>query len=249
MRTFGLIGYPLAHSFSKQYFDNKFKEENITDAEFRLFPLKNIDELPDLILHNKNLKGLNITTPYKQKVIKYIDKIDKEAKLIGAVNTIKIKHNSNGPKLTGFNTDAYGFEKSLKPFLNSEINKALILGSGGASNAIKFVLNKLGISFIIVSREPLKIYQIAYKGVSSSIISERKLIINTTPLGMYPNTNQYPDIQYKWLTPKHILFDLIYNPHETKFLSLGKKYGAKTINGLTMFKLQAEKSWKIWNKK
>jgi shikimate dehydrogenase len=253
MRTFGLIGYPLTHSLSKQYFDNKFKRDKITDAEYFLFPLKNIDQFPDLLRNNPNLAGLNVTTPYKESIIKYIDEIDREAKLIGAVNTIKIKPNSNGLKLTGFNTDAYGFEKSLKPFLNPEINKALILGSGGASNAIKFVLKKLGISYIVVSREPLKIHQLDYKGVSSSIIAEHKLIINTTPIGMHPigmhpNTDEYPDIQYSWLTPNHILFDLIYNPSETMFLKFGKEQGVKIINGLNMLHLQAEKSWKIWKK-
>ncbi|MDP3441239.1 MAG: shikimate dehydrogenase [Ignavibacteria bacterium] len=248
MDLYGLIGKPLSHSFSKKYFTEKFDNEGIS-AKYELFPLETIEELPELIRLNPDLKGLNVTIPYKQSVNPYLSEIDKVARIIGAVNTIKIKRKNGKPYLIGYNTDAIGFEQTLKSILKKEKHpKALILGTGGSANAVRYVLRKHGIFFRSVSRTGLKSEQITYPMITKSTMCFYKLIINTTPLGMYPNISEAPDIMYDTINMNHILIDLIYNPEETLFLQRGKQYGAKTVNGMQMLMSQAEASWKIWNK-
>ena len=242
MKQYGLIGYPLSHSFSKGYFAEKFAKENIVDCKYDVFPLEKIEDFVELCNDKKNLIGLNVTIPYKEKIIPFLDELDETAANIGAVNTIKF---SNGKEI-GYNSDAYGFEMSLKPLLKQHHTKALILGTGGASKAVEYVLRKLGISFQYVSRNKNE-KAISYEELNEAIIQHSKLIINTTPIGMYPNIDTAPDIPYNVLTEKHLLYDLVYNPEETLFLKKGKEKGAQTKNGLEMLYLQAERSWEIWN--
>lgn len=238
MNHYGLIGKNISYSFSKDFFEQKFKDENISDCTYRIFDLNEIDEVADLF-DDKKLKGLNVTIPYKQKIIPYLDKLDKYAAKIGAVNCIQI---NDGIK-TGFNTDVYGFEISLMNFLQEEKVKALILGDGGASKSVQFVLNKLKIEFKIVSRKT----KFNYSKIDSQQIEEHRLIINCTPLGTYPEIKTAPDLNYDLLTRNHFLFDLIYNPEKTLFLKSGEKRGAKIKNGYEMLELQAKKSWEIWS--
>ncbi len=241
MKKFGLIGFPLGHSFSKKYFAQKFEDEQIDNCFYENYPLEKIEDF--LQLKNKNnLVGINVTIPYKEKVIKYLDELDAEAQKIRAVNTILFK---NG-KSKGFNTDIYGFEKSISPLLKNHHKKALILGTGGASKAVKFVFEKLNINYKFVSRTKMN-NNFTYEELNKTIISESTIIVNTTPLGTFPNIEFYPKIPYQFITNKHILFDLVYNPSETLFLAQGKKNGATTQNGLKMLELQAEKAWQIWN--
>lgn len=247
MRTYGLIGYPLEHSYSPDFFNKKFKEEKIKDVRYELFPLENISEFPDLIKTHPDIRGLNVTIPYKESVIKYLDSIEPDAKIASAVNTIRIDHSPLGLRLKGYNTDIYGFKTTLKEVLTSNHTKALILGSGGASKAVQFVLDTLGIMFMIVSRNPTGNQQISYKEITDTMLVSHPLIINTTPSGMFPETSEYPRIPYHALSSENILYDLIYNPKETNFIKFGKINGARTVNGIRMFKLQAEKSWEIWN--
>lgn len=237
---FGLIGKDISYSFSKNYFTLKFKKLGLNDYEYVNFDLKSIDEFKDLI--SKELKGLNVTIPYKESIINFLDEIDDEAKLIGAVNTIKIDKRG---RLTGFNTDVYGFEESLKPKLKKSHKKALVLGTGGASKAVCYVLDKLKIDYLLVSRSPEKT-QISYTDLNRSLLEKYTIIINCTPLGTYPKVEEYPKIPYDCITKKHLLYDLIYNPEKTQFLKEGEKRGADISNGLKMLELQAEKSWKIW---
>ena len=244
MKQFGLIGYPLSHSFSKGYFAEKFAKENIVDCKYDVFPLEKIEDFVELCNDKKNLIGLNVTIPYKEKIIPFLDELDETAANIGAVNTIKF---SNGKKI-GYNSDAYGFEMSLKPLLKQHHTKALILGTGGASKAVEYVLKKLGITFQYVSRTKND-KAISYEELNEAIIQHSKLIINTTPIGMYPNVEDAPTIPYNFITDKYLLYDLIYNPEETLFLKKGKEKGAQTKNGLEMLYLQAERSWEIWNSK
>lgn len=243
MKQYGLIGKKLAHSFSKNYFTEKFNKENV-DATYANFEIDEISKFPDILKNNPNLIGLNVTIPYKETIIPFLDALDETAKKIGAVNTIKI--DTVTKKTKGYNTDVYGFKQSIKPFLENQHQRALILGTGGAAKAVKFVLDELGISTIYVSRNPKKETELAYQDVSASILQTHLLIINTTPLGMLPNMNEKPSINYKALTNQHLLFDLIYNPTETLFLKEGKIRNAQTVNGLSMLKLQAEKAWEIW---
>lgn len=245
MKTFGLIGYPLSHSFSEKYFTQKFKKENILDCRYRLFPLKKIDELPSLINSTEGLKGLNVTIPYKETVIPFLDELDYTSNRINAVNCIKIENN-HSRKLLGFNTDAYGFETSLKRIIRSFDNKALVLGNGGSSKAVQYVLKKMNIEFQLVSRKPGNSI-LSYSQIDKEIIEKNKLIINTTPLGMFPHIDECPPLPYQNLNSSHLLYDLIYNPEETLFLSKGRARGAVVKNGLEMLQLQAEKSWEIWN--
>lgn len=245
MKQYGLIGYPLSHSFSKKYFTNKFKRENITGCSYELFEIENINLFPEILKENPNLKGLNITIPYKESVLNFLTDIDANAKAIGAVNTIKISNELK--QIKGYNTDYYGFRKSLKPFLDINHERALILGTGGASKTVKYVLNELNINCLLVSRNPKNENEIAYDDINEYVIKHHQLIINTTPVGMFPNIENYPLLDYKNLTPKHLLYDLIYNPIETEFLKNGKEKGCITLNGMGMLKLQAEKSWEIWN--
>jgi shikimate dehydrogenase len=247
MRVFGLIGYPLGHSFSKGYFTDKFKNEHIGDTIYNNYPIESIEQFKSLVSGNPEFAGLNVTIPYKEQVISYLDAIDPEAKAIGAVNTIKIQNTSSGKKLIGFNTDVYGFETSLKPLLQNYHRKALILGTGGASKAIKFILKKLNIAYISASIEELKENEIRYSDITKELIASHLLIINATPLGTFPKVDTCPDIPYELITSKHVLFDLVYNPEETLFLKKGKEKGAKGKNGLEMLHLQAEKAWSIWN--
>ena len=237
MRTFGLIGKSLSHSFSKGYFNKKFHNENINDAKYKNFELKNISEFKALISKEK-LSGLNITIPHKQSIIPFLDKLTPQAKAIGAVNTIQFKDN----KLIGHNTDAIGFKQSIYPLLN-ERKKALILGNGGASKAVQYVLKKLNIEYKIVSRKS----SFDYSDISIKSIGYYDIIINTTPLGTYPKTAESPQIPYKQLNKKHLLFDMIYNPTESTFLRFGKTKNCSIQNGLEMLEIQAESSWKIWN--
>jgi shikimate dehydrogenase len=249
MDTFGLIGNPLTHSFSKRYFTDKFKSEHI-QAVYELFTLDSIEQLPGLIDQIKNLKGLSVTIPFKSEVIPYLSNMDTVAKRIGAVNTIKINRQHDKTELVGFNTDVYGFEKTLNPYLSScDSTKALVLGTGGASKAVQFVLNKKEIPYTLVSRNPSSPEIIAYGSITPDIIKDHLLLINTTPVGMYPYIDEAPEIPYNQLGNKHILIDLIYNPAESLFLKNGKVSGASTVNGIQMLFKQAEKAWKIWNRR
>lgn len=246
MRKFGLIGYPLGHSFSKKYFTEKFHNEHIKECSYELFPIENIGHLPVLIEAEPELSGLNVTIPYKSEVISFLDMISPEAEEIGAVNVIKIVRNQKKTFLSGFNSDVTGFRDSLSPHLRSEIKSAIIFGSGGSSKAVCYVLARMGMDLTIVSREK-KPGTITYSDLVPELLSNTYLIVNTTPLGMFPNVESYPDINYELLGKKHILFDLVYNPEETVFLRKGKERGSKVISGLQMLHLQAEKAWDIWN--
>lgn len=243
MKQFGLIGYPLSHSFSKKYFTDKFENEHISNCQYDNYPLKEINEFSDLVA-NTSLVGLNVTIPYKQAVIPFLNDLDAEAEAIGAVNTIQIRNK----KLKGFNTDVYGFIESLMPFILERNHlKALILGTGGASKAVTFGLKKLHIPYMYVSRHS-RDNGMTYDALTIDLIKEHHLIINTTPLGMFPNVGTAPSIPYDGIGEEHILYDLVYNPEETLFLVKGKERGAQTKNGLEMLHLQAEKAWEIWNK-
>lgn len=261
MKKYGLIGYPLAHSFSEEYFAKKFKKEGLQDkCKYELFPLANLSDLPSLIKANPDLSGLNVTVPHKIGVIYFMDKLDPSAKAIDAVNCIKIikkqpiddfftgEISSSQVFLEGYNTDAAAFEQSLKPLLIAKNHqKALILGNGGAARAIAYVLDQLGISYQFVSRQA-RGRNYSYEQLSKEILNDYTLIINTSPVGTFPNIDECPDIPYEHLTSKHTLYDLVYNPAESLFLKKGKERGAATKNGLEMLQLQAEKSWEIWNK-
>ena len=249
-RLFGLIGKPLSHSFSQEYFEKKFITENIKDAEYSVFPLDEIKKLPDLIKNKPNLVGLNVTIPYKQVVMNFMDEMDVVANDVGAVNTIIInrdKDNSEAFSLKGFNTDVKGFEHSIIGLLEAEQKSALILGSGGGARAIIFVLKKLGIEYKVVSRNPTGGKSIGYGELNEDLMASHSIIINSTPVGMEPNTESAPNIPYECVNGSHLLYDLIYNPKETEFLRRGKLAGATTKNGFEMLEIQAEKSWGIWN--
>jgi shikimate dehydrogenase len=243
---FGLIGTPLTHSFSQEYFTHKFQTEGLTNYQYRLFPLKKISELKILIANYPHLKGLNVTIPYKKLVVPFLDQLSREASDTEAVNCIKIESRSGKPFLVGYNTDIFGFEQSLKPILKSWHKKAIIIGTGGSASAVAFVLKSLKVAFCFVSRNPSGMNQVAYGSLSKDLMREHLLIINATPLGMFPDINQCPDIPYDQITKRHLLFDLIYNPEETLFLKKGKEMGAMVKNGIQMLHFQAEKSWEIW---
>lgn len=244
---YGLIGYPLGHSFSAKYFTEKFSMEHIENS-YRLFPLSSINEFEKLLISQPTLEGLNVTIPYKEKVIPYLDTVSPDATAIGAVNVIKISHDKTGriAHLSGYNTDWMGFSLSLIPLLTQNIRSALVLGTGGASKAVVYALEKLGISVQLVSRTK-KEGCITYSEITKDIIASHLLIVNTTPLGTFPDIYTYPDIPYDYLTDKHLCYDLVYNPAVTEFLSKSMKYKAKVKNGLEMLHKQAELSWKIWN--
>jgi shikimate dehydrogenase len=249
LKTYGLIGYPLNHSFSEKYFSGKFQREKIKDCEYKLFPIQNIDELPRLIKEVPDLSGLNVTLPYKQAVIPFINEMDVLAKNVGAVNTIKIIRTGSKIFLKGYNTDAFAFQESIRPLLKPHHKAALILGNGGAAKAIQRALvYGLNIDHIMyVSRNSSSIGMLKYAELDQKTIDYYKLIINTTPVGMSPDVNTFPPIPYNFLTSEHLLYDLVYNPPETVFLRKGKESGAHVKNGLEMLYLQAEKSWKVWN--
>jgi shikimate dehydrogenase len=242
MNRYGLIGYPLSHSFSKNYFTKKFEEEGLTDHCYELFPIKSIDEIRDILKENPDLKGLNVTIPYKQLVLQYLDDSTNLPKELSACNCIKI---ING-KLYGYNTDVIGFERSLIPNLKPNQNKALILGNGGATAAVKYVFDKNNIECKIVSRKLHDGSELTYQELTKDIIKEHLIIVNTTPLGMYPQLDACPDIPYDAITADHYLFDLTYNPEKTLFLQKGEEKGATIQNGSAMLVIQAEESWNIW---
>lgn len=239
-KQFGIIGYPLSHSFSPSYFNGKFERENI-DAHYDIYPLSHIKEYCDLVLSHR-FAGLNVTLPYKESIMSLLDEIDDQAKLIGAVNVINFQ---NG-KTKGYNTDIFGFEKSLLQLIGSSenITKALVLGNGGAAKAVRYVLGKLGITYLTVSRSA---GDITYEDIDKQVFTSCNLVINTTPLGMSHHFDAKPNIPYKWLDEKYFLYDLVYNPEKTIFLTEGLKKGCKIKNGYDMLILQAEQAWHIWN--
>jgi shikimate dehydrogenase len=242
MRRFGLIGKTLSHSFSKNYFTQKFQREQIHNCRYDLFELPAIEDLPALLLSYPDLEGLNVTIPYKQEVIPFLDEVTEVVKEIGACNCIKI----SGRKLKGFNTDVVGFKSSLETHLLPGHDKALILGTGGAAKAVQYALNELDIAYKLVSRRKTG-DGLGYEDIGDEILNQYTLIINTTPLGMYPNVDEAPPIPYQYLSSHHLLFDLVYNPAKTKFLQKGEEQGASIANGHEMLILQAEESWRIWN--
>lgn len=238
MRKFGLIGKNIIHSFSEKYFTEKFSSEKIKDAVYKTYDLKDLSQIENL-LNDPNLIGFNVTIPFKEQIIPYLDELSTEAKAIGAVNCVKL---INGKKI-GYNTDAYGFEKSIFPLLENHHKNALILGDGGAAKAVKFALNQLEIPFQTVNRKG----EMTYQDLNADVIKNHPIIINCTPLGTFPNIAQKPNLPYQFIGSKHLIYDLIYNPEKTEFLKLSEANGAKIKNGYEMLVLQAEKSWEIWN--
>ena len=252
MRQFGLIGYPLSHSFSQKFFTEKFLQENIVNAHYNNFPISSMESFAALWKENQNLEGLNVTIPYKKEVIPFLHHSSPVVQEINACNCIRKFNN----ELYGYNTDVIGFEKSLLPFLQPHHSHALVLGTGGAAAAVRWVLQKLNIQFQLVSRKANSIEantemkaSLSYDQLAASVIETHTLIINTSPLGMYPNTNEAPPIAYEGLTAQHHLYDLVYNPTETLFMQKGLEKGATVQNGLAMLHIQAEESWAIWNAK
>lgn len=246
MKQFGLIGYPLEHSFSLKYFTKKFKDEGVSDSSYRLFSIESLNEFQELVGNQAELKGLNVTIPYKVDIIPFLDELDDEAREIGAVNTIKIFREGGQVRLKGFNTDLFGFRETLKLLLKPHHKKALILGTGGASKAVAYGLKQLEVEYKYVSRKP-EPNQFSYGEIDEKVLQEYKIIINTTPLGMYPNVDTCPNLRYNQLSDQHLLYDLVYNPEETLFMMSGKQNGAQVFNGLKMLYMQADKAWEIWN--
>jgi shikimate dehydrogenase len=242
MNLYGLIGYPLGHSFSKKYFTKKFETEDLKDCSFELFPLKEIDEFNHLLNTQPTLRGLAVTIPYKVAVIPFLHFLSEEAKAVGAVNCIEFLPEG----LKGHNTDIIGFERSFIPLLKPHHTRALVLGSGGAAMAVQFVLEKLNIPFLVVSRLA-EGKRITYGAIDEQLLQQYTIIINCSPVGMSPHENEMPAIPYEWIGQHHYLFDLVYQPAETKFLAEGKQRGAITRNGYDMLTIQAEENWKIWN--
>lgn len=244
MKTYGTIGFPLTHSFSRQYFTEKIEREGIPESTYFSFPLKTIDEFPHFLENNPSLRGLAVTIPYKEKVLKYVTILSDEVKQIGAANCIKVR----GNVLTAYNTDIIGFEKSFVKNLKPVHKKALVLGTGGASKAVQYVLKKLGIEFLVVSRNEMDAENfIQYSQLTAGIIHEYNIIVNATPLGMSPAEDTCPDLPYELLTTDHYLFDLVYKPPKTLFLQKGEQQGAAIINGFEMLIIQADENWRIWN--
>jgi shikimate dehydrogenase len=244
MRKYGLIGYPLTHSFSKKYFTAKFEKEGIKDCQYDLYEIEDISQLPFIIDQNTELQGLNVTIPYKEKVLPYLDSLDPACEEIGAVNCIQIKYG----KLKGYNTDYIGFKESLDNWLKGEKPYALVLGTGGASKAVVKALKDLGISYLMVSRNPGEdAGTISYSELNKSVLERNHLIINTTPLGTFPKTEEMPEINQEYITPMHKVYDLVYNPEKTFLMRSLEARGALIKNGLEMLELQAEAAWRIWN--
>ena len=244
MRLFALIGFPLSHSFSEKYFTEKFIREGITDASFKAFSFEHINDLKTILATHKNLEGFCITIPHKKAVLDFLNDSTVAVKVMGACNCVRLKDG----KLFGHNTDVLGFERSFAPMLKSRHTKALVLGTGGASAAVIYVLNKLGIAYRVVSRsQNTELNYLMYKDIDARLMADYSILINTTPLGTFPKVDEAPELPYKLITPQHYLFDLVYNPSETKFLSYGKAQGATVKNGYDMLVLQAEENWKIWN--
>lgn len=247
MRKFGLIGYPLGHSFSKKYFSEKFVSDHIRDCSYENFPLQNLENFIEFVESDKYLAGLNVTIPYKTEVMRYLDVIDREAGEVGAVNVIKIVRQPEKILLYGYNSDITGILDSLMPYTGERLKNALVMGTGGSSKAVCYIIKKLGMEVRLVSREK-KPGILTYNDLNDEIISNTQLIVNTTPLGMFPNIEDKPEINYSRLNKSHILFDLVYNPEYTTFLKMGEMQGCRIISGLKMLYSQAEKSWEIWNK-
>lgn len=245
MDKYGLIGFPLGHSFSKSFFNEKFQNEGI-DAEYINFEIKGIDELPEVLATNPELRGLNVTIPYKEKVLSFLDYISVEARAIGAVNVIRVDHKGDDVVLKGYNSDVIGFTKSIEPLLETFHRKALILGTGGASKAINYGLKSLGLETVLVSRFE-RPGTIQYKDITPDVVKEYNVIVNCTPSGMFPHYDECPDLPYEALDNHNLLYDLIYNPDETLFMKKGRELGAQTKNGLEMLLLQAFASWDFWN--
>lgn len=242
MKVYGIIGYPLGHSFSQKYFTEKFLTEGIKDCSYKIFPIKSVDDLQDILIQNPDLNGFNITIPHKQSILSLLDDTTKLPQNLNACNCVKIVNR----KFIGYNTDVIGFEETLLSQLKSHHTKALILGNGGAAEAVKFVLNKLNIAFKIVSRKLHDGSDLTYADITERIIGDNLLIINTTPLGTFPDVEECPAIPYQYLTAQHFLYDLVYNPPKTLFLKKGEEYGAAIKNGYDMLVIQAEESWRIW---
>ena len=247
MEKYGLVGYPLGHSFSKDFFNEKFKNEGI-DAEYVNFEIPSVDRFPDIIAKNANLRGLNVTIPYKEKIISYMDELSEEARQIGAVNVVRLTERKGKLHLKGFNSDVIGFTRSIEPLLEPSHKKALILGTGGASKAVHYGLQKLGIECRWVSRDPQE-GMLSYAQLTSRTLKEYTVIVNCTPVGMYPHTEECPPLPYEGIGSDHLLYDLIYNPEETLFLRKGKAQGAIVKNGLEMLLLQAYAGWDFWHTK
>lgn len=245
MDKYGLIGYPLGHSFSIGYHNQRFADEGI-NAKYFNFEIASIDELPKVLNLNPELRGLNVTIPYKEKVMQFLDYVSPEARAIGAVNVIRVEHQGKKTVLRGYNSDVIGFTQSIEPMLEHHHKKALVLGTGGASKAVSYGLRSLGLETVSVSRYE-RPGTIQYDKITPDVVEEYNVIVNCTPLGMYPNTEQCPQLPYEALTPRNILYDLIYNPDETLFMRKGAKYGANVKNGLEMLLLQAFASWEFWN--
>lgn len=247
MDKYGIIGYPLGHSFSPGFFNEKFINEGI-DAVYERYELSQIDLLPEIIASNPELCGLNVTIPYKQQIMQYLDELSEEAREIGAVNVVKVTHNGKNVHLKGFNSDVIGFSRSIEPLLEKHHKKALILGTGGAAQAIDYGLKQLGLETIKVSRYE-RPDTIQYDKITPDVIKEYKVIINCTPIGMYPNTEECPNLPYEAMDSQHLLYDLIYNPDTTLFMKKGMERGAVVKNGLEMLLLQAYASWEFWHEK
>lgn len=249
LKRFGLIGRNISYSFSKKYFKEKFSAELFNDCTYENFDIESIEQFPEIIKNNPDIKGLNVTIPYKEAIIPYLDELSKKATQIGAVNVIRFKKSETGDevKLKGYNSDYYGFKKSIEPLLQPHHKKALILGTGGAAKAVAFALEELDIFYTFVSREATE-NSIDYNRVNITSFDNYQIIINCTPLGTKPNTKDFPPIPYEYFTEKHLAYDLIYNPAESQFLKKARKKGAVIKNGYEMLVLQAEKAWRIWNK-
>lgn len=249
MTEYGLIGKTLSHSFSKTYFEKKFQGLGLSDHVYLNFELETIDDIKKVIADHPNLKGFNVTIPYKESIIPFLDELSDEAKAVGAVNCVYVKRHTSTPlsvTLIGHNTDVYGFASSVKPFIEPQHNKALILGTGGAAKAVAYALKNIGVEVFYASSNKQQANTFLYEQLNEHMMAAFKLIVNTTPLGMFPNINECPNIPYQYITTQHLCYDVIYNPETTLFLQKAKEQGATTINGLSMLQLQAEKSWEIW---
>lgn len=247
MREFGLIGYPLGHAYSQKYFEDKFKALGIKDAKYMLFPISEISKITNIINSHPNLIGLNVTTPYKELIIPFLHDLDKVILRLGTVNTIKITRSEDKYLLKGFNTDVFGLNKTFDNLNLPDGSRALIFGSGGSGKTVSFVLKERGIPCTNVSRNPQNLQQMAYSNITESVLRHHNIIINASPVGMYPNIDSCPQIPYDYITKNHICIDLVYNPAQTLFLKNSTIKGAQTVNGITMLYEQADKAWEIWN--
>lgn len=246
MKKFGLLGFPLGHSFSSKFFNEKFQNEHI-DAQYINFELPSIEQLPAMLAANPELCGFNVTIPYKEKIISFLDDMSNEAKAIGAVNVVKVVQHGNRPRLKGFNSDVIGFSGSIEPLLAEHHRKALVLGTGGASKAVLYALHKLGVETQLVSRIR-RSGVICYSDITTQMLAEEfKVVVNCTPVGMYPHTDECPPLPYEAMNERTLLYDLVYNPGETLFMKQGAGHGAVVKNGLEMLLLQAHASWDFWN--